>query len=149
MSNSQKYFLPSDDVNDISGRITEVHFKSGDKVMKGEIIYTFETSKALVEVESKSEGFIKYNILVGNDYDVGFLICEIFNNKEEFDKSDFENPVTDQRYKLTKKAEKFAIENKLKLDLLPITGLIKEKDLYDYVKNKSKEEKSKIKCRRI
>ena len=45
-----KYSLPSEDVNDESATIIECYFKSGDKVKKSDLLYSFETSKVTVYV---------------------------------------------------------------------------------------------------
>ena len=50
MSKINKYYLPAEDVNDEEATIVELYFKSGDEVKKGESIYSFETTKHLVDL---------------------------------------------------------------------------------------------------
>ena len=41
MKNSKQYFLPVEDVNEDKATIVKLFFNSGDKVKKGEEIYSF------------------------------------------------------------------------------------------------------------
>ena len=53
------YKLPIEDVNDQEAVIVSIDFSNGDKVSTGDIIYSFETTKAVVEVD-----FVKGGMLV-------------------------------------------------------------------------------------
>jgi len=128
-----KYNLPSEDVNDENATIIELHYHDGDNVEKNDLLYTFETTKAVADVESKHEGFILYFVSKGDTISTGELVCEIFDSKQEYDDALKKPKKEEKEYRLTKKAESFAKENNLDLDKLPISGLIKEKDLYPFV----------------
>ena len=82
-----KYLLPSEDVNDENAIITEQFFNSGDKVKKSDLIYSFETTKAVVDVESNHSGYIFYTCDTGDQLNVGECVCNIFKNKSAFDKA--------------------------------------------------------------
>ena len=53
MSNIKQYYLPAEDVNDEKATVVKLFFDSGDKVKKNDLIYTFETSKSVIDVESE------------------------------------------------------------------------------------------------
>ena len=77
MSNTNQYYLPAEDVNDEKATITELFYKSGDKVKKHDLIYSFETTKAVIDVETEFEGFIQYFVAEGEKVNTGSLVCEI------------------------------------------------------------------------
>jgi sugar O-acyltransferase (sialic acid O-acetyltransferase NeuD family) len=136
-----KYSLPSEDVNDESALISEIYFTSGDKVKKSDLIYLFETTKTTVEVESRHNGYILYNCLVGDQLEIGTNVCEIFETKEKYEKATKKNIAEKKEYKLTKKAKLFAKEKNIKLEDLELYGVIKENDLKSLI---SKSAKNKI-----
>ena len=83
MSKTNKYFLPAEDVNDEKAKIVKLFFDSGDKVTQGDLIYSFETTKAIVDVETESEGFIQYFVGEGEEVDIGSLVCEISKTRKK------------------------------------------------------------------
>ena len=138
-----KYNLPSEDVNDDSAIIVELYFDSSNKVKKSDLLYSFETAKAVVDVESDHDGYVLFSITEADKVLVGEKICEIFKTKKEYEKA-LKQPRKEKIiYKLTKKAAIFAKENNIDLDTLPISGLIKEKDLLKYVTRNSIKSKDK------
>ena len=60
MSETNQYYLPAEDVNDEKATIVKLFFDSGDKVKISDLIYSFETTKAIIDVETEFEGFIQY-----------------------------------------------------------------------------------------
>ena len=73
-----KYNLPSEDVNDESATIIECYFESGDKVKKNDLLYSFETTKVVVDVESEHDGYVLFYKTKGDTAFIGMQICEIF-----------------------------------------------------------------------
>ena len=57
--------------------LEEWMFESGDTVEKGETIYTVETDKSTVEIESPAAGTIQTTGVEGQAYKVGDLIGTI------------------------------------------------------------------------
>lgn len=57
--------------------LTEWMFGDGDRVEKGDIIYTVETDKSTTEVEAQDRGTIRITGTEGEVYQVGDLIGSI------------------------------------------------------------------------
>ena len=83
MIDKNNYFLSSEGVNDEIATIIKLFFSSGDKVNIGDLIYSFETTKAVVDVEALSDGFIQYFVLEGDEIDIGSLVCKISVKKKK------------------------------------------------------------------
>ena len=74
--------LPLEDINEEYAVITELCFNSGDHISAGEIIYSFETTKAVIDVGSESDGFIFYVVEIDQKIKVGSVICVISSSKD-------------------------------------------------------------------
>ncbi len=83
MSNIKQYHLPAEDVNDEKATVVNLFFDSGDKVKKNDLIYTFETSKSVIDVESEFNGFIEYYVEENEEVNIGSLVCEISKTRKE------------------------------------------------------------------
>ena len=136
MSKTYQCFLPADDVNDEHATIVKLFFKSGEKVNKGDLIFSFETSKAIIDVESEFEGFIQYVTSEGEKIDIGSLVCEISKNKKELFGERKNIIIKNQKnFKLTKKADILVQKYELEIEELGLNGIIKEKDLIPFIQN--------------
>ena len=136
MSKVNKYFLPTEDVNDEKATIAELYYVSGDKVKKGDIIYSFETTKTVIDVEAETEGFINYFVSVGDEANIGSLVCEISKTrKEKLEKTKNIIKVIQKSVKPTKKALKLAKIYGLDIEKLGLVGIIKERDLIPFIQN--------------
>jgi len=78
----QKVTLPLYSVNDEEVIIVTQYFNDGDFVKKNEVILEFETSKALVSMESEVDGYIFYNFKEGDSVLVGTVVAEIYDIKK-------------------------------------------------------------------
>jgi len=146
MSKTNKHFLPAEDVNDEKAKIVTLNFVSGKRVNKGDLIYSFETTKAVVEVETEYDGFIQYFVSEGDDLEIGSLVCEI--SKEKSGISDrIKNNITETKdiIKPTRKAIIFAEKYNIEIEELGLEGIIKEKDLIPYI-NEEKHTVSVDRC---
>jgi len=137
------YKVPVENVNDKFVIIADLHFDSGDYVSEGDIIYTFETSKAIVDVEAECDGYIFYVAEVNQEIKVGSLVCIISNDKD-FDITDLKcetskDDIEAADFKLTKKAKELAEKLKINLDDLNLKGIIREHDLLSVINKKTKE----------
>ena len=52
--------IPKDGTSDTQARLIEICKADGNKVYKGDILCEIETSKAIIEIESKFEGYIYF-----------------------------------------------------------------------------------------
>ena len=133
---SKKYRLPVEEINDESAIIIKLFLKSGDKVRKGDLLYSFETSKSIVEVESLDDGYINYYVAEEQEIMVGSDVCEIFKQKKELPVYTITPEVNDTAgIRPTKKALLFAKKNNLNIERLGLVGLVREKDLIPFVDN--------------
>ena len=57
--------------------LNEWMFADGDRVKKGDVIYTVDTDKTTTEVEAQTTGTIRTNATEGEVYQVGDLIGTI------------------------------------------------------------------------
>jgi len=71
MSKENKYYLPAEDVNDEKATIGKLYYLSGDKVKKGDLIFSFETTKSVIDVETEFDGFINYFLSEGDEASIG------------------------------------------------------------------------------
>lgn len=80
----EEIYLELDSVNDEFVFIEEVLFKDNDFVEEGEIIASFESSKASIDIETKSSGYLKILFDVdSSEVKSGIKIFEIYDNKIE------------------------------------------------------------------
>lgn len=131
--NVLKYFLPAEDVNDETAIILNLYYKSGDRVSKHDLIYTFETTKAAVDMEATNEGYIHYHVEEGSEIATGTLVCEIAPKKREQVVKAVSEKFTDLAARPTKKALKLAQKHNLDLATLGLMGIIREKDLKPFI----------------
>ncbi len=74
---------PKETVSDDSYKISSIIYKNGEAVKKGQLIGSFETSKADIDVEAPEEGFVFYpDIKTGGTIKVGEVFAVISNVNE-------------------------------------------------------------------
>ena len=137
MTNNNKYFLPAEEVNDEKAIIVKKYFNSGNNVKKGDLIYSFETTKSIVDVSSETDGFIQYYVTEGDELYIGSLVCEVsIENKKT---SVISNKLLENKkvLKPTKKAIILAEKHNINIEELGLEGIIKEKDLLPHISSES------------
>lgn len=77
----KQIYVPQDSVNDTKLTVVGIIFKSGDFIKKGQTIIELETSKAVLTIESDTDGYIYYHCVIGQDVEVNKLIIEIFESQ--------------------------------------------------------------------
>jgi acetyltransferase-like isoleucine patch superfamily enzyme len=75
----QEFTVEQVSVNDKEVLVLELFFKDGDYVSKDDVICEYETSKAVVTVESECDGYIRYHASQDEMIAVGSVICEIYD----------------------------------------------------------------------
>lgn len=126
------------DANENTAKVSKIYFKDGEKVKKGDILITLETTKATEDIEAEEEGNIKYFIKEGDDVKLNQSLCLIYKTKEELEDFTnknariFENNIENTEIRATKKAKDLA--KKLSVNLMEIKkdGIIKERDVKDF-----------------
>lgn len=73
---------PLDSVNDDSVIVTQVYVEDGQSVKEGDVLAEIETSKALVEIISDANGFVKCLRNVGEEVIIGTALFTIYEGKD-------------------------------------------------------------------
>tara|TARA_B110000305_G_C19359912_1_gene598867 strand:- start:310 stop:1350 length:1041 start_codon:yes stop_codon:yes gene_type:complete len=144
MNNTEFFYkLPKEDTNEDEAKIIEIKFKDGSKIKKNDVIYIFETAKVTIEVESQQEGYIHFFVKEDQVVDVGENVCIITNNKG-YKKNTLTIKNKSKIFQLTKKAEDFIKNNKIKLEEYNLSGLIRKSDIEDLINKNEKLKSNKI-----
>jgi len=72
--------VPKENVNDEEVIIQSIHFKSKDKVKKGDHVIDLETSKTAIEIESPCDGFLNIKVSEGDEISVGSVLFEVLES---------------------------------------------------------------------
>jgi len=72
--------IPRENVNDEYVVINSILYKNGDKISKGDIIATIETSKTDFSIEASFDGYIYYDCNEGDELEVGASLAKIFDS---------------------------------------------------------------------
>jgi len=119
----QKLVIPKDSVNDAEVLIVSIRFKDGAKVIKGDVIVEFETSKAVVTLNAEASGFVFFNCKEGDSVPINATVGKIVSDKKmlhsKLEKS--KNELSPKQQTHMAKAEP-SISNKAKI-LLVKNGL--------------------------
>lgn len=78
----KEYKIDQINVSDDDYKITSIYKKSFDKVKKGDLIFSYESSKADFDVESESDGYIYFDekIKIGDMIKVGSIVSITSNS---------------------------------------------------------------------
>lgn len=136
--------IEKETVSDDEYLITEVYMESGKEVEKGELLFSFETSKADVDVESQADGYLYHNLKAEQTVKVGDTVAyisekEIKKPHELFEKKRLKtSDSTDTEWEGVRVSES-AMELIKKHDLtsedFPNSRFIREKDILRVVEN--------------
>jgi hypothetical protein len=143
-----KYFIEQINVSDNEYLVTSISFQSGDKVNKGDVIFSYESSKADFDGESDHEGYIYYNptLTVKKNYKIGYLLAVVSEepisdvNTVFTDSNSKESEVaieTDHDKIITKKAQKLIEENKIDPTVFT-EEIISEEIVLEYLQKNTK-----------
>lgn len=66
---------PGDAVTEAT--LTEIHVVDGGPVAEGALLYTVETDKVDLDIDSPASGTVRWHAEVGGTYDVGTLLAVI------------------------------------------------------------------------
>jgi len=145
MSNNSEIkniIIPQIGPNDAEATLVEWFVKDGDKVKKGDSIFSLETAKSIIEIESEYEGIIVTLFDAGEILNTGSIIGFIGNDlnilnaeKQTQLSSNFNN--AEKKINATNKAVQLA--NKLNIDINDIKQdrIIKSSDVRSFFESKS------------
>ncbi len=131
MSDHLSVLMPQINPNEIEAVVTAVHVIEGQQVKKGDLIATFETTKASADLQAEADGFISgLAIKPGQKVNTGDLICHITSKagvKVEgiiIPKSQQKMDRTYADHRLTDPALEFVKTHKIDISAVPKDQLI-------------------------
>lgn len=146
-----KYYVEKFNASDDSFKISEFYIKSGDLINSGQIICSIESSKADIDIESQSSGYLYYNYIKGNIINVGDLFYIISKDKLLDFESHFIPKLSNQLkdYTISKKADELLIKYNITPNQIN-KKIIKEADVLDFInKNQNIELKQNLNINNI
>ncbi len=119
--------------NEPESQIVELAVEPYSRIARGDHVCTVETSKATFAVEAELDGWVgPLEVALGERVTAGQLICEVFDRRPEPRAA--AGPATaaatrPPALKLTRKAERLALELGLDLAALPTNRFLTERDV--------------------
>ena len=134
--------IPKDGASDKFVTISELNFRNGDFVNDGEVVISYETSKASYELDSETSGYIYYLVLENEKVEVGtkaLVISEIILDEDKYHEIIAENtkkPKLSYLDKIiSKKAAKLIEEHKIDVTQIQ-EELVSEEVVQCYINKK-------------
>lgn len=151
----QEIRVPQESVNDDFLTVVEIPFEQGDFVEKDDTLIELETSKALLTIESETDGYIQYYCDEEDEVKINSIIVKIFDSKPDEkeivnadnNNSDEENKVEQKKIVknhitiFSEKAESYINENKLDKNKFFHLDFV---SLADIILKEEKEEVAKV-----
>lgn len=130
--------MPFLNTNDSSAILTNIYINSNSEVKKGQIIASFETTKASIDLDSPEAGWIIWNYSEGDIVDFGSVLAILHSSKQaETTKTKQERNST---LNITKKAQELIDKNNIDVLLFNGKEIILERDVIELLnKNVLKE----------
>jgi sugar O-acyltransferase (sialic acid O-acetyltransferase NeuD family) len=128
-------------VSDTKCLITEVFFPSGSKVIKGQVLFSFETSKSLIDVEATEDGYLFHQLETKSYVDIGQAVA-VITDEPNYDINSLSPKEWDVRANsiatqtdivVSGKAAKLIAEHNIDMEIFSGRQLIKEKDVQAYL----------------
>jgi acetyltransferase-like isoleucine patch superfamily enzyme len=121
--------MPFLNANDSSAVLSSVIFKSNSFVEKDQIIATFETTKASIDLESPGKGWISWNYTEGDIVVFGSIIGKLHNEKPVENFVELKN--VNKSTNITRKAKELIEKHKVDISKLDDREIILEKDILE------------------
>jgi acetyltransferase-like isoleucine patch superfamily enzyme len=142
-----KYRIEQINVSDTDYKLTGIYKKSGEMVKNGDIIFTYESSKADFDSYAREDGYIYYrsNVGVGGVMKIGEVVAVVSNAK--LSSKEAEALFADDKTAATTEAQERIVTKKARslmkangIDENAITGhsIINEDIVNEYLKNSNK-----------
>lgn len=112
--------VPKLNASDENIKVIDVNVNSGSEIKIGDILFTYETSKASFEFISENNGFIYHRLTAESFHDVGAIVAYVNDKKIPINDEDSLFSSTEELSNvekvLTKKAQKLVRENNIDVD---------------------------------
>ena len=128
-------------VSDSQYKLVELLVNSGDEIKKNDLILSYESSKAITDIEATENGIIYFNpqLQIDEFYDVGYKMGVISDKplkesiiSEIFGFSKNESLIKNEK-NITKKALKLINENNIDISIFKNSIFVTEKNVQDYL----------------
>jgi len=138
--------IEKETVSDDEYLITEVYCESGTQIAKGELLFSFETSKADVDVESNYGGYVYHNLSPDMTVKVGDVVAYVADKKiadsdELFDKETGSEGTDEgsewEGVRVSESAMKLINQYALTRKDFPEARILREKEVLKVAKGKS------------
>ena len=122
--------VPLVNPNEPEVQVIAVAVEPFSRISKGSLVCTVETSKATVDVESEHDGWVgEVRVVVNERATAGDLVCEIFDAQPERSAAPAQAESRPAGLRLTRKAERLALEQGVDLATLPTGRFLTEADI--------------------
>ncbi len=123
--------VPLLNANEPDARLVGIHVKDCQKVKRGALLFTLETTKTTADVESTDAGYIRILVTEGDTLAVGERIAVITESVDErvdsiIKRSKQKSHLSEGNLRITKPARTLAEQLGVDLALLPINQLVTE-----------------------
>lgn len=147
MGNYKNFVIPTINVNDDRVTIGAIKKDNLSYVKEGDLLCSFETSKANEEYKAEIPGYLVWHTKAFDTVKVGSLFCTIYEAEEDA-KTAIEDKKSTSTKEITVKASKKAIEYAASLgfdiNLIQKDGLVKTADIDEYIASHGNEATDKI-----
>ena len=128
--------IPQLNVNDNKVTIENLRFKNLDFVEEGDVLYTVSTSKSVEDYEADFSGYFVFFVSDGDDVEIGKSAGMIFKDIHQAETKNCERKkeAVLNISNVSKKALEYAKQINFDLSLIVKEGIIKTKDIDDYLK---------------
>jgi UDP-perosamine 4-acetyltransferase len=122
--------VPLVNPNEPEVQVIAVAVEPFSRVARGDVVCTVETSKATVDVESEHDGWVgEVRVVVNERATAGDLVCEVFDALPERGAESAPSDTRPAGLRLTRKAEKLALDEGVDLTTLPTGRFLTEGDI--------------------
>jgi sugar O-acyltransferase (sialic acid O-acetyltransferase NeuD family) len=124
--------IPLVNPNEPEVQVIEVSVQPFSQIGRGDVVCVVETSKATADVESELEGWTgAVHVAAGERAAAGDLVCEVFGQRPEREDAPAAVVASERPagLRLTRKAEKLALDEGLDLSTLPTGRFLTEGDI--------------------
>lgn len=126
--------------SDDSFELTSIYVKNGSKVAKGDVIFSVETSKADIDIESEFSGYIYFKVKLNDILSVGTILYLIskdqLKNYDSYFVENFKSNVNDSDIIISKKARLILEKENIRPEEIN-KSFIKEEDVIDFMNSKN------------
>lgn len=138
-----KFFVEKFNTSDIEYKLVEVYVKCSQYVKSGEKLFSIESSKTILDIDSSDSGWIIFDLEINQTVKVGDLIAILYDEELSEDQISIElkkqksiqnDEVNEIASKFSKKALNLIESNNLDKELFLNYEFVKEKDVLDLIK---------------